>query len=157
MNEKELDTAVGELAALFGWLRYHTFDSHRSPCGFPDLVLVRPPRLIAAELKAENGRLTASQTEWLDALGRCPGIETYVWRPQDLDHVASMLSRNWGKGQPFELEERCLEAIDRELEQPVDMFGCLHDHPDSQGSIWLFGVFIRLISTKRIGKRHPKT
>ena len=101
VNEKQLDAAVRELATLFGWLRYHTFDSRRSPRGFPDLVLVRPPRLIAAELKAENGRLTAKQAEWLDALGRCPGIETYVWRPQDLDHVASMLSRNWGKGQPF--------------------------------------------------------
>ncbi len=101
MNEKQLDAAVRELTAMFGWLRYHTFDSRRSPGGFPDLVLVRPPRVIAAELKAENGRLTAKQAEWLNALGQCPGIETYVWRPQDFDHVTAMLSGDGGRREPF--------------------------------------------------------
>jgi hypothetical protein len=59
--------------------------------GFPDLVLIRPPRVIFAELKSAKGTLSAEQNEWLTDLRACPGAETYVWRPSDLDQIARCL------------------------------------------------------------------
>lgn len=61
--------------------------------GLPDLLLVRAPRLIIAELKSEIGRLTAEQQVWLNELERCVGVETYVWRPRDIVEVHRQLQR----------------------------------------------------------------
>jgi len=83
---------VRTLAALYGWLPYHTHDSRKSEPGFPDLCLVRGDRLIFAELKTQRGRLTAAQTAWLDKL-RATHAEVYVWRPSDLPVVAAILRR----------------------------------------------------------------
>lgn len=84
---------VVDYARLQGWLDYHTFDSRRSVPGFPDLVLVRAPRLIVAELKAEAGRVTDQQERWLEQFRLIPGVETYVWRPADWSEVERILSR----------------------------------------------------------------
>ncbi len=90
VSEKLWQQWVTDLAKLKHWRCYHTFDSRRSTPGFPDLVLVRHHRLIVAELKAEKGRLTPPQKEWLDALA-FTGIETYVWRPSEADDVLQIL------------------------------------------------------------------
>ena len=100
MSETELqDVYVRPAAEAQGWLCYHTHDSRRSPSGFPDLVLVRPPRLIFAELKSQRGRVRPDQQAWIVALEAVAGIrfdvspdklgfeagpmlpEVYVWRP----------------------------------------------------------------------------
>ena len=90
------------------WRYYHTRDSRRSAAGFPDLVLVRGPRLIFAELKTERGKLTADQVAWLEdlamvaatATGRAwdppgdpppPVPEVYVWRPSDRPEIGRIL------------------------------------------------------------------
>lgn len=83
MTERELYEHIREMALRLGWLVYHTYDSRRSYPGFPDVVLVRPPRLILAELKRERGELSPQQERWLEALRRVPGIAVYVWRPSD--------------------------------------------------------------------------
>lgn len=72
------------------WLRYHTLRSKGSDAGFPDLVLLRPPRMIVAELKTDRGNVTEAQTMWLDAFSRC-GAEVYVWRPRDRDEMEARL------------------------------------------------------------------
>jgi hypothetical protein len=59
--------------------------------GFPDLVLARPPRVIFAELKTAKGKLGPEQENWLAALTACPGVEVYVWRPDQLDDIAQIL------------------------------------------------------------------
>ena len=82
MRERELYENVRALALALGWLVYHTYDARRSYAGFPDVILVRPPRLVVAELKSERGRLRSEQRVWLEALAAC-GIETHVWRPSD--------------------------------------------------------------------------
>ena len=87
ITEKRWMADVIEAATMFRWAWYHTLDSRGSTPGFPDLILVRPPRLLAVELKAERGKLTPAQAEWLDLLAVC-GVETHVWRPSD---HASML------------------------------------------------------------------
>lgn len=80
MTEKQLQAAIVECARLLGWLTYHTFDSRRSSPGFPDLILIRGGRLIAAELKSETGKMRPEQDAWLEAfIGT--GALAAVWRP----------------------------------------------------------------------------
>lgn len=56
ISERQLQATVIDLAKAYGWRYYHTYDSRRSPEGFPDLVLLR-----------------------VDS-----SVETYLWRPSDL-------------------------------------------------------------------------
>lgn len=91
LSEKEWQGQVLELAALYRWRHFHPYDMRRSDEGWPDLVLVRVPELLVAELKTDTGRLSGAQIVWLDQLAAC-GIETHVWRPRDLDDVAARLS-----------------------------------------------------------------
>jgi hypothetical protein len=91
ITEKEWQAQVLELAQLLGWEHYHPYLSIRSARGFPDLVLVRPPRILLVELKSEKGKLTPAQSRWLELLGRCPGVEVHTWRPSDWDAVTEIL------------------------------------------------------------------
>ncbi len=93
LTEKEFTRQVRDLAELLGWKFYHPWLSIHSPRGFPDLALCRPPRLILAELKTERGQVSEAQTEWLEMLGACPGIEVYLFRPSQLDEIAKVLAR----------------------------------------------------------------
>ena len=97
MSEKHFLLQVRELARLENWLSYHTYRSTKSEPGFPDLVLVRPPRVIFAELKTEKGRVTPAQRLWLDVLGRSNEVETYLWRPSDWDRIVKTLKRERGE------------------------------------------------------------
>jgi hypothetical protein len=91
MSEAAWQAQVIELAKLHGWRVYHTYDSRRSNAGFPDLVCVKPGRLIVAELKRDGGRLTAEQQAWLAAF-EAAGIEAWVWRPRDIAEVQAVLA-----------------------------------------------------------------
>lgn len=93
MSEAEFQAMVIELAELNGWMVYHTRDSRRSQPGFPDLVMVRAGRMIAAELKSETGKATGSQEAWLDLLGEVDGVEAWLWRPSHWDQICKLLSR----------------------------------------------------------------
>lgn len=92
MNETELQNKIIEWATLNGWKHYHTHNSRRSPSGFPDLVLIRPPELIYAELKAERKYPTPDQRVWLASLEAC-GQEVYLWRPRDWAEIEARLRR----------------------------------------------------------------
>lgn len=95
-TEKAFQAQVIQLAKAYGWRYYHTHDSRRSVEGFPDLVLVShkrsPARLVFAELKAENGRLTDAQRGWHHALVEA-GQEVYLWKPRDMDEIIKVLGR----------------------------------------------------------------
>ncbi len=58
--------------------------------GFTDLVIVRE-RVIFAELKAENGKLSLEQEEWIAWL-KGAKQEVYVWRPSNWKQVELVLS-----------------------------------------------------------------
>lgn len=90
--EKAFRQQVLELAQLYGWRCYWTWTSIHSPAGFPDLVLVRPPRLVIAELKTETGKLTAAQETWLVELAQT-SVETAVWHPSDWEKIVTILAR----------------------------------------------------------------
>ena len=101
MTEAELQTEVLKLGKLYGWLTAHfrpawTSKGYRTPVqgdgkGFPDLVLVRPPRLIFVELKSMRGSLDKDQRRWYGHFKGCPGAETYLWKPSDLLEIAKIL------------------------------------------------------------------
>lgn len=91
ITEKAWMAQVVDVAKLFNWRVYHPFLSKWSESGFPDLTLVRPPRLVFVELKRVGKRPTPAQAEWLELLGRCLGVEAYCWTPSDLDAVVMCL------------------------------------------------------------------
>ena len=91
VRECDFQAQVQDLARLCGWRTYHTYDSRRSPEGYPDLCMVRSPRLVYAELKSERGKLTPAQLEWLAELREIAGVETYVFRPSDWDEIVELL------------------------------------------------------------------
>jgi hypothetical protein len=90
LTEKAWLGQVIRLAEVLGWRYYHTHRSDRSVAGFPDLVLVRRPRVIFAELKAQRTRATDAQLAWLAELRQC-NQEVYLWRPEDAEKVARIL------------------------------------------------------------------
>ena len=85
---------VIELATMAGWLVHHDRDDMRKHTqgrpGFPDLVLIRPPKLILAELKAAPGiELDRDQLVWMAGLR---AIQAQLERFHDLDApTAAML------------------------------------------------------------------
>lgn len=89
---------VVECAQVLGWRReliYHTYDSRHSRAGFPDLVLVRAPRVLFAELKTDVApkELPYAQRVWMFELMRCPGVEYRLWRPRDWAAIEQDLRR----------------------------------------------------------------
>lgn len=101
ISEREFTTTIRDGASSLGWLRYHTWLAKHSTPGFPDEVLVRPPRLIFAELKSETGTLSVSQETWLDALRDC-GQEVYLWRPPMIDAILRTVLGRGARPSPSE-------------------------------------------------------
>ena len=89
-SERALLEPVRHLARILGWMTYHPHLSRWSERGWPDVVVCRPPRVLFLELKSETGRVSAEQTQWIDALRAC-GLDARVVRPSDLDEIAAML------------------------------------------------------------------
>lgn len=93
MTEKAFMQQVIDLAHLYHWKTYHTFDSRRSAAGFPDLTMVHPIKgqFLLAELKTDKGKLTAEQRSWYAALCMA-NIECHIWRPGDFDTIVARLA-----------------------------------------------------------------
>lgn len=102
MTEAAFQKQVIALAKLHGWRVAHFRPSlnrrgkwqtavQADGSGFPDLVLVRE-RVIWAELKTEDGKLSNDQIDWqtdlLDA-----NQEVYVWRPCNWEEIVEALSK----------------------------------------------------------------
>lgn len=84
-SEKVFSGQVVQYLRLMGWRVFHSWISIRSEPGFPDLIAVRPPRLVVIETKALRGKVTAAQHEWLTLFAGVPGVETFVLRPAEQD------------------------------------------------------------------------
>jgi hypothetical protein len=90
VNEAEFQSEVIAFATRHGWRHYHTHDSRKSVSGFPDLILIRGPVLLVAELKVGDNEPTADQLTWLEAFAAA-GVQTFVWRPSDWPMIARLL------------------------------------------------------------------
>lgn len=128
-SEAQWQQKIVQLAGFYQWRVYHTHDSRRSNPGFPDLVLLRGPELIFAELKGPKTRVTAEQEDWLAALrvvadgvrlygelaaetiadgtyddtlkaGEAIAIDVYLWRAPDIDPVHKRLARGCHRLEP---------------------------------------------------------
>lgn len=91
-SETQFQAALLEYAHYRRWRTFHTYDARRSAEGFPDLVLVRPPRLIFAELKSDTGDVSPEQRKWIEALGACAGAQAFIWRPIDWVQIVEVLA-----------------------------------------------------------------
>ena len=89
LSEKEFQRKLVKAAKKMGWMVFHPVDPKRSEPGFPDLVLVRAGRIILAELKTREGKLTASQSTWLLEAGG----HSRLWRPEDWSDILKDLAR----------------------------------------------------------------
>ena len=80
-----------EFSKMLGWTHcYFTWRSTHSPAGFPDLVLVKPGKIIYIELKSMKGKLSDFQISWLIALA-CAGQWIYVWKPDCWTEIEEVL------------------------------------------------------------------
>lgn len=107
--EERLLLNIIEFSAWHGWRSIHfrplrAVRGWRTPIqgkgarGWPDLVLLRPPRLLFVELKAHRGTLDECQVQWLAELVAC-GAEVYVWTPTDwLDGTIERLLKQGDAG-----------------------------------------------------------
>jgi hypothetical protein len=108
LTEAQFQSQVVEWAKVYGW-RVHgerpaqyrdgRWATHiQGHAGFPDLVLVRGPRLIFAELKVGKNKPAAEQYAWhqalFDARSGSPHLEMYVWRPEEWSQILVLLSRS---------------------------------------------------------------
>ena len=122
LTEKQFLSQIVDLLKLFHWKFEHTFEqgvyARRTSKGFPDIVAVRPPRLLFIELKSEKGKLTEDQEAWIDALEGCQKVittepldvsgkvaylrmvnpvpiltipEVYVFRPSQFEEITEIL------------------------------------------------------------------
>lgn len=126
MREDDWQQQVVDLAQALRWRVAHfrparTLDGWRTAVaadgkGFPDLVLVRGPRLLFVELKTDRtgSKLSPEQQQWvadLEAVANAlagpvsrgmatreglpgivtPALEVYVWRPSDWDRALAVL------------------------------------------------------------------
>jgi VRR-NUC domain len=83
MSERELENSIRAILTDLSLRWYHTFDSRRSPSGYPDLTIVGRRGVMWRELKTQRGRVTPEQQVWLDTLAAA-GSDAAVWRPDSL-------------------------------------------------------------------------
>jgi hypothetical protein len=80
-NHKQFMADIVDMCASFQLRAYFTWNSRKSPSGFPDLVIVGS-RLIYRELKVPPDTLSPAQCAWRDDLVDA-GEDWDVWEPCD--------------------------------------------------------------------------
>lgn len=102
ITEAAFQRQVLALAKLRGWRTAHfrpakTTKGWRTAVsgdgkGFPDLVLIRGPVLIVAELKrSDKEKATREQAEWIVAFANA-GVKVYLWTPENWDFIERVLA-----------------------------------------------------------------
>lgn len=104
-TEASFQQAVIEYATLKRWHHRHDVATNaprrcvdcgslrrlpRNEAGWPDLILIRRPRIIWAELKSDRGKLTPDQRAILAELREC-NQEVFVWKPRDWPAILRIL------------------------------------------------------------------
>jgi hypothetical protein len=100
VKEEQWVAAIGDLLDHHGWRWHDTWPTRRTPGrwtpehaakGVPDLVAIRPPRVVWIELKTETNTVQPAQAAWIDELQHS-GQEVYVVRlPGDYHFLDEVL------------------------------------------------------------------
>ena len=103
--EKDWQATVLAYARLMGWRVWHDVATNtprrcgscgavrqtpRNVAGWPDLVLIRRPDIVFAELKRDGEHPSPEQQAWIDELRAC-GMRVYVWTPAAWAEVEEVL------------------------------------------------------------------
>lgn len=100
-SERAFQAQVVQAARLLGWWVFHDRDSRGSEAGLPDLILIRPPRVLWLELKGfradgRRGPLSHAQQRVLAALA-ASGQAVYAFWPDDWDQLETLLQGSAGE------------------------------------------------------------
>lgn len=94
-TESQFQAEIVRFAERAGWKVFHPVVSKRSKPGYPDLTMTRRERVLWAEVKRAQGRLSGDQEDWLAALSRVaehsPNVEVHLWRPSDWSAIEDAL------------------------------------------------------------------
>jgi hypothetical protein len=100
MREAHFLEQVATLARLRGWFVAHFRNARvrggwRTACqfdavGFPDLLMLRRDRQVAAELKVGRNKPTQLQLDWLERFEEVG--ESYLWYPDDWNRIEEVLA-----------------------------------------------------------------
>ena len=97
VTERDLAATVIEAAEALGWKVFAVLDTRvpakRTSKGWPDLVLVKGPEMIFAELKTQRGVVSSEQDGWLEALREVRRYTVALWRPSDMASIMERLRR----------------------------------------------------------------
>jgi len=105
LEEADWMGAVGEALDWLGWSWIHhraartaagwvTATQGNAAAGFPDIVAVRPPRVLWLELKLDKGRVSPEQEDWLATLNDS-GQEAHLIRlPREWDRLMELVARD---------------------------------------------------------------
>jgi hypothetical protein len=102
ISEAQFQQQIVDLARLRGHRVAHfrpartASGSWRTPVaadgkGFPDLVIAGRGQLLAVEVKAQHGRVSAEQQGWIDELRKVELTGAMVARPSDWDQIVRLL------------------------------------------------------------------
>lgn len=90
-DEKAFMWAVIDLATRHCWKVFHVHNPTKAEEGFPDLLMLRSGRMIAAECKMPGQFPTAAQEGWLAELEKVAGCVAVVWRPENWPEIQELL------------------------------------------------------------------
>lgn len=97
----QLQEQIIDLAHICGWTVAHfrpalTKHGYRTPVsadgkGWPDLFLVKPPRMVVFECKSQYEKLSPEQEKWMSLFKECLGENARVVRFSDWDEIEKIL------------------------------------------------------------------
>lgn len=94
-RETRFTKRVIDLARGNGWLAMHQIPLQtergwatgvQGDTGFPDVIAARGGRVVVAELKVATA-VKPEQAAWLAAFRGVPGVEVFVWRPEQWPEI----------------------------------------------------------------------
>ena len=102
--ERQFQNTIVDTLGLFGYEGVHVFPlmdrygTWRTPTtspGWPDLVFLRDPRILAIEVKKDGVTVPPHQRAWLTLFGSIPCARAWVARPSDppFDDLVAWIKR----------------------------------------------------------------
>ncbi len=93
-KEAKYQQQILDLARTLGWRCYHTWDSQHSEGGFPDIIAIRGPQLLALEIKGAKAKEPPlEQKGWINAFGQVRYVSADFIYPKDFPDLADTLKR----------------------------------------------------------------